>query len=283
MKNSFYFDHDYNARNDLKILQLRAETGTAGYGLFWMVVEVMAEQGGYIKREALAGLSIGLSQDLASLKQFIDYCISIELFEEEKNGVYSKRIIKHINFREALSNAGRLGGRGNKREAKGRLKGGFSQVKATPEAGKERKGKEIKGKEIKEIKDNSDNSPVFKNCVEIYFEKYKTQVGITPSMTPAKGAALKQLIAKIEKTIWQNGSEAPPGKVIDAFRALLEKLPSWYAVKLDISVINSKYDEIIAEIRGAKSKVDKDTESWARVLERRQREREEAAATDSQR
>lgn len=38
-KDSQYFSHDYNARNDGKIKSLLAKHGYLGYGLFWAVVE----------------------------------------------------------------------------------------------------------------------------------------------------------------------------------------------------------------------------------------------------
>jgi len=43
MKDAFYFQHDYNARNDEKVLELRSNYGVEGYGLFWMLLESMAE------------------------------------------------------------------------------------------------------------------------------------------------------------------------------------------------------------------------------------------------
>mgnify|MGYP001572489914 CR=1 FL=1 len=33
-KDTYYFSHDYNARNDEKILELRVKYGAEGYGLF---------------------------------------------------------------------------------------------------------------------------------------------------------------------------------------------------------------------------------------------------------
>ena len=63
MKTSFYFDHDYNARNDQKILELRSEYGWAGYGIYFAIIEVLCESNGEIKRGALGGLSLGLSMD----------------------------------------------------------------------------------------------------------------------------------------------------------------------------------------------------------------------------
>lgn len=38
-KDTFYFSHDYNSRNDVKIKKLLAKHGMLGYGVFWAVIE----------------------------------------------------------------------------------------------------------------------------------------------------------------------------------------------------------------------------------------------------
>ena len=43
-KDTFWFKHDYNARNDEKILELRSIHGAEAYGVYWMIVETMADK-----------------------------------------------------------------------------------------------------------------------------------------------------------------------------------------------------------------------------------------------
>ena len=38
-KDTFYFSHDYNVRNDIKIKKLINKHGFLGYGLFWAIIE----------------------------------------------------------------------------------------------------------------------------------------------------------------------------------------------------------------------------------------------------
>lgn len=38
-KNTFYFSHDYNARNDEKIKELIFNHGMPGYGIYWSIIE----------------------------------------------------------------------------------------------------------------------------------------------------------------------------------------------------------------------------------------------------
>ena len=45
MKDTFYFQHDYNARTDPKLQDVLIEHGAAGLGVFWCVVEQLYEQG----------------------------------------------------------------------------------------------------------------------------------------------------------------------------------------------------------------------------------------------
>ena len=161
MKDTFYFTHDYNARNDPKILMLRSEFNNEGYALYFYCVETMAEdKEGCIYREAIGGLSIGYCVSKELLTKFIDFAIKIKLFIENKKGIFSQRLIDHKNSRKLLSEKGREGA--NKKWAGYREAIGVAN--STLIAGKESKEKEIEIKE-KEIlvKDNmGDKSPAIK-------------------------------------------------------------------------------------------------------------------------
>lgn len=109
-KDTYYFSHDYNARNDEKILELRVKYGAEGYGLFWMLVETMAEnENGGAKASLIGGLSLGYGVAKERLLEFIDYCIEIELFYKEEGFVFSRRMKKHKEFRQELSKKGKEG------------------------------------------------------------------------------------------------------------------------------------------------------------------------------
>lgn len=162
-KETFYFSHDYNARNDEKILELRAEFGPEGYGVFWMIVETMAEnENSGVKATLIGGLSLGYGVAKDRLCQIINKCLELNLFYEEDGYYFSIRLLSHKNYRNKLSVAGKKGA-----EIKwGGHKGGFS----TPYA-KERKGKERKEKEIK----NGD-SGIFLDLEsgKVFFDEEKT-------------------------------------------------------------------------------------------------------------
>lgn len=131
-KETFYFQHDYNARNDDKILELRSKYGAEGYGIFWMIIETMAENdNGGAKAGLIGGLSLGYGVAKEKLVEVFKYCLEIGLFYEEAGYYYSKRLLTHKEFRKVLSENGALGAAKRWR--------GYSHPNA-----KERKGKENK-------------------------------------------------------------------------------------------------------------------------------------------
>lgn len=116
MKNSQYFTHDFNARNDEKIAQLRVEHGWEGYGMYWALVEMMAESTEYKLCYSRAnGVAIALNIAPDKLKDFVDYCCNdpCNLFESDDEYFYSKSLLKRMKIRdnkiEKLKKAGKLG------------------------------------------------------------------------------------------------------------------------------------------------------------------------------
>jgi len=137
MKESFYFPHDYNASSDDKLLELRGKYGNEGYAVFWYAVETMASRGdGYLIPSLIGGLSLGYGVGKGWLSEFLEFCVSIQLFEKDDKGYFSPRLIKHLEVRKMFSDKGREG-------AKKRW--GDRGAISTPNA-KERKGKESKSK-----------------------------------------------------------------------------------------------------------------------------------------
>lgn len=136
-KETYYFSHDYNARNDEKILELRSNFGSEGYGIFWMIIETMAEnENAGIKSSLIGGLSLGYGVTKDKLIEVINCCLSVELLYEKEGYYYSKRLSSHKEFRSELSRNGTIGAQKKwkkYREDMARLSGGYA---------KESKGKE---------------------------------------------------------------------------------------------------------------------------------------------
>jgi hypothetical protein len=109
-KDSYWFKHDYNARNDEKILELLSEHGAEAYGIYWMIVETMAEnENGGIKASLMGGLSHGFRVAKGRLIEIIECCLRVELLFEQDGFYYSNRMLKHKEERKLLSEMGKKG------------------------------------------------------------------------------------------------------------------------------------------------------------------------------
>lgn len=139
MKNSFYFDHDYNARNDPKILELRSEFGMEGYGIYWSIIETLAEDNqGRILPSLLGGLCVGYGIPKERLLAILNYMLKIGLLSKDKIGYFSKRMEEHKKLRKLYSDKGREGA-----EKRWKDKPRSSPPKSPPNA-KDRRGKDNK-------------------------------------------------------------------------------------------------------------------------------------------
>lgn len=146
-KDAFYFSHDYNAHNDAKILYMRHELGMEGYGIYWFLVETLADSGGILPLNIIPILAKQMDVSEAKVNVLIN---TYNLFQIIDGQFFSKRLIEHLELRNALSEAGKLGAK-----ARWEIHKNGGAI-GHPNA-KERKGKEIKVKEIKEST-HSENS-----------------------------------------------------------------------------------------------------------------------------
>jgi len=88
-----YFNHDSNARNDIRIIKLRAKLGYEGYGIFWSLLELLFTEENKLCIEDYDTLAFGLQCDSVKLKQVIE---DFDLFIIEDKCFYSKRLNSHI-------------------------------------------------------------------------------------------------------------------------------------------------------------------------------------------
>lgn len=143
MNKSYYFQHDYNSANDHKILFLRQQFGIEGYGIYWYVIEQLAQSNGRLPLKIVPVLAMQIQTTHDKVMAVIK---NYDLFQIENEEFFSVRLLKQIEFRSELSIAGKDGA--NKRWENYRLNQAknsppISPPNSTPYA-KERKGKEIK-------------------------------------------------------------------------------------------------------------------------------------------
>lgn len=105
-KDSLYFSHDYNARNDRKIAALVKKHKSAGYGIFWITCEMMHEEGGHIEYDDITfgAIAKDANEDVNLVKNVINDCISeFRLLVKENDIVVSGRVSRNLEWKQTLS------------------------------------------------------------------------------------------------------------------------------------------------------------------------------------
>ena len=96
-----YFNHDSNARNDIRVIKLRSKLGYEGYGIFWGILELLFSEENKLCIEDYDSIAFGLQCDVTILKQVVE---DFDLFIIEDNCFYSKRLYRHIEDINTKSN-----------------------------------------------------------------------------------------------------------------------------------------------------------------------------------
>ena len=158
-KDAYFFSHDCNARNDPKILALRSVYGAEGYGVYFMLVEILREQPDYklaVNKYIWSTLAMQMQVEASKLEQIINDCCT----EFSENGntllvndgeyLYSASLLRRMGKVDDISNLRREAARKrweNKPcKTSGNSDGCSDDANAVQEQSKEKKSKEKKSK-----------------------------------------------------------------------------------------------------------------------------------------
>jgi hypothetical protein len=154
-KDSYYFSHDANARNDVKCIRLRRELGLEGYGIYWCLIEMLREEPGHrLPVSNIEDIAYGLHTSKEKIEAVV---VRYELFEVDDQDFFSPRLLRSMQQYSEIKL--KLSESGKKGAAKRLNKPPLSQAEATLKPplsikGNKRKEKvneiEIKKEEIKE-------------------------------------------------------------------------------------------------------------------------------------
>lgn len=95
MKDTFYFQHDTNARGDRKLVKLQMSHGMEGIGIFWCIVEMLYENAGYLPLE-YDRITFELRTDINVIRSVIN---DFELFENDGERFWSDNALMQFNER----------------------------------------------------------------------------------------------------------------------------------------------------------------------------------------
>ena len=141
--NTYYFSHDYNAANDTKVLFLRHQLGMEGYGIYWYLIEQLANAGGKLPLELIPVLAMQMHCTDVTVNGVL---MNFGLFTIDSGEFWSERLAHHLELRLKLSESGKAGAnnRWGNRVAIGEANAKESKVKEIKE--KETKVKQTKVK-----------------------------------------------------------------------------------------------------------------------------------------
>ena len=142
-KDTFYFSHDYNARNDEKIKMLIRKHGMVGYGVFWAIVEDLYNNANALRTD-YEGIAYDFRVDVSLIESIIK---DFDLFVFEADTFGSLSVQKRIDERDSKSVKARESA--HKRWTNANA----MQSQCEGNAIKESKGKEIKEKKVIKVKD----------------------------------------------------------------------------------------------------------------------------------
>ncbi|MCP4987279.1 MAG: DUF4373 domain-containing protein [Colwellia sp.] len=99
-----YFSHDYNARNDTKLVKVFMKHGLSGIGAFWCIVEMLYEESGYLIRTEYERIAFELRTDTEVIRDIVE---SYDLFQLEDDKFYSSSALDRLNERMTKSEKAR--------------------------------------------------------------------------------------------------------------------------------------------------------------------------------
>jgi hypothetical protein len=98
-KDTFYFSHDYNSRNDIKIKKLIAKHGYLGFGIFWAIIEDLYNNTNVLPTDYDC-IAYELRSDENTIKSIVN---DFELFVIEDGFFGSHSVERRLSERNAKS------------------------------------------------------------------------------------------------------------------------------------------------------------------------------------
>ncbi len=98
MKQTYWFAHDSNARNDTKILAIES-LYPSGYGWFFKVVEMLREQADYklpVNKFTIIALAVQLKTTAETAGKFLEDCKEIGLFTGDDKSLWSESLLERM-------------------------------------------------------------------------------------------------------------------------------------------------------------------------------------------
>ncbi len=146
MKDAYYFSHDSNARNDQRLMKLRMKYGPEGYGIYFMIIEILRDTENYtLNINDVESICFDIRSENDKV---LDVLKNYNLFQFEDDFFYSKSLSRRMEkldkIKEKRRESGKLSAiaRANAKQVLKKDSKSVQQVKQSK--AKERKVKDSK-------------------------------------------------------------------------------------------------------------------------------------------
>ena len=200
-KDTFYFSHDYNSRNDEKIKFLIRKHGITGYGLFWVIIEDLYNNANALRTD-YEGIAYDYRIECDIVKSVIN---DFDLFVFDGDTFGSLSVQKRLDERDSKSVKARQSA------SKRWTNANAMRTQCDSNAIKESKVKEIKEKKVNKGKEITFpfDSDEFKKYWSLWLEFKKEQFNFTYKSNISIQATLNELVKL------SNGQEQTAIKIIE--------------------------------------------------------------------
>ena len=100
MKESYFFSHDYNARQDPKMQEVLMDYGVAGIGIYWCIIEQLYEQGGRMPMSSIKAIAFTLHANIEDVRGIIE---NSGLFDNDGVEFWSPSVTRRLETRKTTS------------------------------------------------------------------------------------------------------------------------------------------------------------------------------------
>ena len=161
MKDAYYFSHDSNARNDQRLMKLRMKYGPEGYGIYFMIIEILRDTENYtLHISDVESICFDIRSESEKIHDIIK---NYNLFQFEGDYFYSKSLSRRMEKLDKIKETRRESGK----------QGAIASAKARQML-KNEKANEQQVKQSKVKKSKVKNSKV--NVLEEKTHLFKKQV-----------------------------------------------------------------------------------------------------------
>ena len=203
MKETYYLKHDYNSRNDEKILKLRSKLGAEGFGIYWMLLEKLAESSE--GRLLISDIECIAYELRLECERITDVIRTYGLFKMDEEYFWSGRLVSDLAERNCKSEKAKLSAkiRWNKKATYNKSYSTATRANKNANAmqGEERRREERKGEDrIGEEKENfSTPSQQAKDFFLSVLEKNSTHSEMVEKISKSRNLTFEQVSAEFDK------------------------------------------------------------------------------------